>query len=113
MAVLQACFRRDVASLSGPLGQTGTLAHVVHDVARTPILAILRTDVVLAVLAIEQRWTLAPLLAIFDDALAEVAGQFTLHGCFLGALNHRSSLVDDFVVVRAKATPPERILDRE
>lgn len=74
VTVAQARFGRNVALLSGPLRQTGTLALVVvHDVARSPILTISGADVVLAVLAVEQRRTLAPLLAVLDDAVSEVA----------------------------------------
>lgn len=101
VAVLQARFRGDITPLAGPLRQTGTLAHVVHDVTGAPILAVLRANVVFAVLAIEQSRTLASRGSILDDTLAKVARQFTLDGCFLGALNHWRRIVYDLMVVRA------------
>lgn len=100
MAVEQARFGRNLTLLSGPLWQTRTFALVVvHNVARSPIFAIPRTNVVLAVLAIKQRRTLAPLLAIFDYTFSEVARQFTFHRSFLRTLNDWGRLVGDLVIV--------------
>lgn len=63
------------AALAGPQRRTGALAFVVDDVARAPVVAIARADVMLTVRAVVEGVALAPWTTSLDDAHPVVAGQ--------------------------------------